>query len=200
MDVTERITLLIGHCREALYPETLLNALETYLAGEGSLAQVQQEWQALPLNDPAFPPSFSILSKTDADTLDELYQRCLDICITTNHLETIFESLNDDAPIEPLFRYLQKQQGKLPEILNYLIECYDWMNSNKPTPLGRLLLCYLPEQFPAMLPLMKQHNWDSEYEEFLELLATAQPLYNDVAWQTVQQVRRATLGIAWRRC
>ena len=193
MDVTERINLVIGHCREAQYPEALIQTLSTYLSGEGSLAQVQQEWQALPLQDPAFPPSFSTLSRTQGDDLDELDQRQLGICIATGHLEMILESLTDEAPINPLFRYLQKQQAQ-QQILEYLIESYDWMSNNKPTPLGRLLLCYLPQQLPAMLPLMKQHSWDSEYVEFLDLLASAQPPYADVAWQTIQQVSPGDLG------
>ncbi len=171
MDVTERIALLVGHCREALYPETLINALAAYLSGRGTLAQVQQEWQAMPLNNPAFPPSFGVLSQTTDDELDELSQRCLDICIATGNLETLLEDLSEETPIKPLFRYLQKQPAQQQAVLEYLIGCYDWMRGPIPTPEGRLLLCYLPEQFPAMLPLMQQNKWDREYSEFLELLA-----------------------------
>ncbi len=194
MDVTERINLLIGHCREAQYPEALLTALSAYLSGEGSLAQVQQEWRALPLQNRALPPSFSVLSGDHVDSLDELDRRRLDICIATNHLEEILESLGDDAPIETLFHHLQKQPGQQQKILEYLIGCYDWMRDDKPTPMGRLLLCYLPQQFLAMLPLMQQKRWDSEYEEFLELLVSAQPPYADLAWQTIQQVPQGNLG------
>ncbi len=194
MDVTERINLLLGHCREAAYPEPLIHEIELYLSGQGTLAQVQQEWQAIAPQNPAFPPSFSTLSGEQADGLDELDQRRLDICLATNHLEDILESLSKEAPIKPLFRYLQKQPEQQQQILDYLIACYDWMSGGKPTGLGRLLLCYLPEYFPAMLPLMKQHRWDSEYSEFLELLASAQPPYADLAWQTVQHVSPGDLG------
>jgi hypothetical protein len=194
MDVTERINLLLGHCREAQYPEPLTTAIQSYLSGEGTLAQVQQEWQTHPLQDPAFPPGFGTLSKTESDELHELDERCLDLCIATGNLDIILDDLSNDAPIEPLYHYLQKQQGQQQQILDYLIGCYDWMSSDKPTPLGRLLLCYLPEHFPAMLPLMQQHNWNNEYDEFLELLAWAQPPFADLAWQTVQQVPQGYLG------
>ncbi len=195
MNATERITLLMEECRKAQYPDTLINALAAYLAGEESLTRVQEEWAALPLKDPSFPESFGILSKTDTDELDKLDRRCLDICIATNHLETILENLPTEPLIKPLFHYLQKQHKELPpEVLDFLIGCYDWMSNDKPTPEGLLLLCYLPEHFPAMLPLMKQHNWNNEYDEFLHLLAWAQPPFADLAWQTVQQVPQGFLG------
>ena len=124
MDATERINMLIGHCREAQYPEALLNALSAYLSGDGSLEQVQQEWQAHPLQDPAFPPSFAYLAPTDAEALDELSQRCLDFCIATNHLETILEGLNAETPMKPLFGYLQKQPAQQQKIIEYLIVLY----------------------------------------------------------------------------
>ena len=194
MNVTERINLIVGHCREAGYPEVLMDAIEVYLSGQGTLAQVQQEWQAIVPQNPAFPPGFSILSNGPADRLDELDQRRLDVCIATGHLEMILENLSQEAPIEALFHYLQKQPEQQQQILDYLIACYDWMSNSNPTGPGLLLLCYLPEQFPAMLPLMKQHRWDSEYSEFLELLASAQPPFTDVAWQTVQHVSPGDLG------
>ena len=43
MDMTERLNILTGHCREAGYPETLINAIASYLSGQGTLAQVQQD-------------------------------------------------------------------------------------------------------------------------------------------------------------
>ncbi len=194
MHVTERINLLLGHCREAHYPEALINTLEAYLSGQGSLAEVQQAWQAAHPQGADLPPSFSTLSGDHTNGLDELDARRLNICIATDHLDTMLENLTDDAPIEALARYLQKLAGQQQHILEYLIDCYEWMDDDKPTPLGRLLLCYLPEHFAALLPLMKQKQWNSEYEEFLELLMSAQPPYVDLAWQTVQQASQGDLG------
>jgi hypothetical protein len=194
MDVTERINLLTTHCREAQYPEEFTNSLAAYLSGQAPLARVQQEWQACQPVIVDFASSFSCLCSEHGNGLDELDVRRLDLCIATNHLEMILHDLSNDVPIEAVYHYLQKQQGQLPAILDYLIDCYDWMRGDEPSPLGRLLLCYLPEHFSAMLPLMQQHNWDSEYSEFLELLAKAKPLYNDLAWQTVQQVKPGDLG------
>ena len=136
----------------------------------------------------------SALSSEQATGLDEFDERRLDIFLATDHLEDILESLSDEAPIEALDQYFLKHQEQQQPILEYLIACYDWMRNEQPTPLGRLLLCYLPQQFPAMLPLMQQNNWDSEYAEFLELLASAQLPYADLAWQTVQQVSQGDLG------
>ncbi|HEU5199893.1 MAG TPA: DUF4132 domain-containing protein, partial [Ktedonobacterales bacterium] len=134
------------------------------------------------------------LSNSTPQSLHEIDQRSLDICIATNNLEMILESLPEEAPIEALYHYLRTHQTQQQPVLEYLIACYDWMRNEKPAPLGRLLLCYLPEQFPAMLPLMQQNNWDSEYQEFLELLISAQPPFVDLAWQTVQQVSQGDLG------
>ena len=194
MDMTERLNILTGHCREAGYPETLITAISAYITGDGSLASIEQEWRVYPLQAPPLPPSFVTFSNSTPESLHEIDQRCLDICIATNNLEMILESLPEEAPIEPLYHYFCTHEEQQQPILEYLIGCYDWMRDEKPTPPGRLLLCYLPEKFPAMLPLMQQNSWDSEYQEFLELLASAQPPLLDLAWQTVQQVSQGDLG------
>jgi hypothetical protein len=194
MDMTERINLVIGHCREAEYPEPLIEVFSSYLATGESLAQVQQTWLAAQPLKNDLPPSFSTLFSNQETIFDELDQRRLDICLATNNLEMLLENLSDESPIEPLFHYLQ-QHGQQQAVLEYLMACYDWMSNDKPTSLGRLLLYYLPDHFPAMLPLMKQNNWDNEYEEFLNLLADVQPSpFGDLAWQTVQQIPQGYLG------
>ena len=193
MDMTERLNILTGHCREAGYPETFVTAISSYLTGDGSLTTLQQEWQTTQPKGAELPSSFSALTNSTPQSLHEIDQRCLDICLATNNLEMILESLPEEAPIEALYAYFRKHQEQ-QTVLEYLIGCYDWMHDEKPTPLGRLLLCYLPEHFPAMPPLMQQNSWDSEYEEFLQLLLSAQPPFVDLAWQTVQQVAQGDLG------
>lgn len=133
------------------------------------------------------------MTNSTPQSLHEIDQCCLDICLATNNLEMILESLPEEAPIEALYAHFCKHQEQ-QTVLEYLIGCYDWMSNEKPTPLGRLLLCYLPEYFSAMPPLMQQNSWDSEYKEFLELLLSAQPPFVDLAWQTVQQVAQGDLG------
>jgi hypothetical protein len=194
MDMTERLNILTGHCREARYPETLITAISAYITGDGSLASVEQEWQAHPLQTPPFPPSFITFSNSTPECLHEIDQRCLDICIATNNLEMLLDSLTKAAPIEAIYQYFCTHPEHQQPILEYLIACYDWMQDEKPTCYGCLLLCYLPEQLPAMLPLMQQNSWDSEYQEFLELLVSAQPPLLDLAWQTVQQVPQNHVG------
>lgn len=193
MDMTERLTSLTGHCREAGYPEPLITAISSYLAGHGSLAAIQQEWQATQPKDATLPPSFCTLTSSTPERLHEIDERCLDICLATNNLEMILESLPEEAPIEAFYAYFGAHQEQ-QTVLEYLVGCYDWMRDEKPTPLGRLLLCYLPDHFPSMPPLMQQNSWDSEYEEFLEMLLSAQPPLTDLAWQTVQQVSSGDLG------
>src|SRR5579885_2517954 len=175
MDMTERLNILTGHCREAGYPETLITAISAYITGDGPLASIEQEWQAHPLQTPPFPPGFITFSNSTPESLHEIDQRCLDVCIATNHLEMLLDSLTEATPIEAIYQYFCTHQEQQQPILEYLIACYDWMQDEKPTCYGRLLLCYLPEKLPAMLPLMQQNSWDSEYQEFLELLVSAQP-------------------------
>lgn len=56
MDMTERLNILTGHCREAGYPETLVTAISSYLTGDGSLNALQQEWQTTQPKGAERPP------------------------------------------------------------------------------------------------------------------------------------------------
>jgi hypothetical protein len=191
-ELREKIAL---HCRQANYPEPLTDAIHRYLAGTGALAEVEQLWQAFTTQQhQVFVPSLCSLSLSEAGQLHEFDRRRLDITIVTSNTDSLIEGLTQQAPFDDLYRYLQEKPAAQQKVLDYLMPSYNLMEDAQPTPMGHLLLRFLPEHFPAMLPMMKQHNWDYEYEEFLQLLVWVQPPHLDLAWQTAQQAPQGHMG------
>ncbi|HEY7122779.1 MAG TPA: DUF4132 domain-containing protein [Ktedonobacterales bacterium] len=195
LDASELLEKLASHCRQANYPAPLVDAIHSYLAGAGSLAEVEQQWQTF--NSPQqqiVVPSLCSLSLSEGGQLHEFDRRRLDITLATGNSESMLDGLTLQAPFDDLYRYLSEQAAAQQQALNYLLASYDWMRDEQPTPLGHLLLRFLPEHFQAMLPLMPQLSWDAEYAEFLSLLLWAQPPFVDLVWQTLQQVPQGNLG------
>lgn len=193
LDAAELLEKIASHCREAKYPEPLVDTIQRYLAGDGSLEDVEQHWQANS-QQLEWVPSLSSLSLSEGGQLHEFDRRRLDITLATDHIEELMDGLTQQAPFDDLYRYLQDKPAAQQKVLDYLLPSYDLMDDEQPTPLGHLLLRFLPEHFPAMLPMMQRHNWDYEYAEFVRLLAWAQPPMLDLAWQAAQQAPQGHIG------
>lgn len=193
LDAAELLEKIASHCREAQYPEPLVDAIQRYLTGDGSLEGVEQHWQANS-QQLEWVPSLSSLSLSEGGPLHEFDRRRLDMSFATGNCDSVMDGLTQHAPFDDLYRYLLERPTARQQTLNYVLGSYDWMDDEQPTPLGLLLLRFLPEHFPAMLPLMSQLGWGSEYAEFLSLLLWAQPPLIDLAEQAAQQAPQGNMG------
>ncbi len=197
MEVTERIEAIAKVCRDHYnpFPETLINAMCQYLAGQGSLAQIQQEWKAAG-NITAYPyyrGRFIMLSDTSSERLDELDLRLLDICIVVAIVGEFFSKIAEGGPVTQARDYLLAQGMGEADIIKAFIDCYGFLHQDQdkemvPTALGRLLLTYIPGQFEEILKNLPQGTWNSASQPFFTLLFISHPEnYLDMAWQVANQ-------------
>jgi len=105
MEDTERIATIEGHCRAARYPEALITAVASYLSGQGTLAEVQEAWQANTNNKNLYP-LFVTFPHQDSPSLGILDQRLIDIFLTLDQMSALLQRLWWVGPFEQVRAYL----------------------------------------------------------------------------------------------
>ena len=191
IQATERIDTIAKRCREHYnpFPETLINAMCQYLAGQGPLPQVQQEWKAA-RNITAYYYSnrFIILSDASSECLDELDLRILDICVAVSLVVPFLQIIAEQGPIEQAYTYLLSQGVDKRRILKELIEAGNYIsNSEQVIALGRYLLSLLAEHSGDILNILAQGPWVHNSLPFIQLLLAARPAgYLDLAEQVAK--------------
>ncbi len=199
MQATERIEAIAAGCRAIRppLPESLISAMCQYLAGQGTLAQVQKEWKAggYATAYPYYRGRFIVLSETSAERLDQLDLRLLDICLATNILHDFFSVTAVNGPVFQARDYALAQGTEEASIIAALMECHNFLQKDEqehtsPTALGRLLLTYIPGHFDEILKHLNPTNWSHNGSPLFSLLMLARPEnYLDLGWQVAQHVQ-----------
>jgi hypothetical protein len=199
MQAAERIEAIAAKIREHYnpFPEPLINAICQYLAGQGTLAQVQKEWKAAgnATNYPYYRSRFIVLSEASAERLDELDLRLLDICLATNILHDFFSVIAVNGPVVQARDYALAQGTSEASIIEAMMECYSFVQQNNqgqmvPTALGQLLLTYIPGQFDEILKHLNPTTWSHNSSPLFTMLMVARPeQYLDLGLQVAQHVQ-----------
>jgi hypothetical protein len=197
MQATARIEAIAQQCLQTTYsyPEPLVTAICQYVSGNGTLAPVHQEWQRAMNSSPGpsngvryFPDRFVVVSDPDAEHLDEIDLRVLDICKATNTLNYFFTKIAAAGPVQEACNYLLAQGMTTQEIISILGNCHHFENgSGTLNALGRLLISYIQDQFAEILQYLATTNNTSFRKYAFRILCKEQPTgYIDLAWQLVQ--------------
>jgi hypothetical protein len=197
MQATERIEAIRNQCHAHYqpFPETLIDAICHYVEGQGSLAQIQQEWKAAGniTTYPYYRGRFIVLGSTANEHLDELDLRILDICIATGTVGDFLSRIAESGPVTQARDHLLAQGMAEADVIKALIDCHNFVHQNKqekmvPTALGRLLLTYILDQFDEMLKYLPQGTHSDAHRTLFALLFSARPVhYLDMAWQVAQK-------------
>src|ERR1051326_6535141 len=192
MEAAERIEAFAKVCRayDHPFPETLINAMCQYLAGQGSLSRIQDEWKAAP-NTTASPydrGSFIILSESFSERLDDLDVRFLDICLAVGIVGDFLSKIATAGTVEQAYSYLRILGIDQRRLLKRLLEVSSFVDDRgQITALGRLLLSLMPDHSGEILSILAQGPWVLRSSPFIKLLLAAQPAgYLDLAEQVAQ--------------
>lgn len=188
MQATERIESIAQHCRALRYPfpESFITAICHYLAGNGSLLVIQQEWQTtIPRIPYSYALQFITFANSNPEYLDEIDLRLLDICAATGTMNAFFSKIAVAGPVEQARDHLRATNLNESTIIEALMGCPEFYdNAGNPTVLGRLILAYIPEQFSEMLTILNKRPFR---QPLFRLLLIAQPEdYLDMAWQVAK--------------
>lgn len=209
MTETERIEGLVQKCRDAYFPESLIEMMTDFLAGRGTLAQLPEEWQQAQETERQCNPSpFSAFLNAGlifsdfisrphpaGEGLDALDRRLLDLCLATRQVRFFFQALWREKRIDEACEHLLSQGVEERQLLIWLLEAKQLSvdgYSGTITPLGYRMLAYIPhhaDELPALVEGQLGHGyWLAP--RFISLLLAAQPPFVDLAWQVVQQAQQ----------
>lgn len=192
----ERIEAIVQKCRRPHYyypyPESLITAICQYVAGEGALAQIQQEWKQAGYIVQFSPWQFIVVSDPAAERLDELDLRVLDICIATDSIRGFLRIIAEQGPIEQAYRYLLSQGVDKQLALKELFLADNYMDqSEQITALGKLLLSLIPTYFGEIPTILAQAAGENVSPTFFKLLLAARPAgYLDLALALAQAAQK----------
>lgn len=190
IQAAERLETIARQCRTRSYafPESLITAICQYASGEGSLTTIQQEWKAANHITRFLSERFIVISDPNAEQLDEMDLRVLDICIAVGCVDGFFQHISMAGPVEQARDYLLARGTSEPDILRAILACYQFLDRDeKPNAVGRLLLTCIPEHFQEMLKNFPTRTWSSSRQGIFRLLMIVQPGdYLDLAWQVAQ--------------
>ncbi len=198
MQDAERIEAIAAGCRAIRppLPESLISAMCQYLAGNGSLPVVQQEWQRVAhtasLFSPApyyFTPLLHIV-RPNVGSLDDMDLRMLDICTVTGAVSAFFSQIAATGPVAQAYDYLLSKGMSEQDILLQVMACYYLLNADqKPNALGRLLLKHITQQYSEIRELLFEDNHSRARRFIFKALLSTRPAgYLDLAGQIAQTV------------
>lgn len=193
MEDAERIATIERYSRSVHYPEPLIAAVTGYLSGQGSLAEVQEAWQADEGRNPY--ALFSSFPRQNAASLEMLDQRLVDIYLAIDHIPALFRQIGWAGPVEQVREYLLSRGLNEERILEYALKAvtpypqyYYYHTHNNPTMLSKFLIAFLPTHFEKIYETL-QHTPRRGLLACISLLLFAQPPLLDKAEQLAQQVQ-----------
>ena len=190
MEDAERIQIIERTCRAYRYPETLVNAITEYLSGQGSLEQVQQEWQAG--SGPRHPYPVFAYGAIQGESLGQLEKRLIDIASATGQLSWLFQIIGWQGPVKKVRDYLLSQGMSEERVLEYAAlamrnTAYYHYSPPRTTALASLLTTYLPAHYDKMEPFF-QANPGSKLA-FIYLLLHVQPPDFDLVERLIESLQ-----------
>ncbi len=193
LSATERIEAIAERCRayQSWLPVSAASATCRYLAGEEVLDQVRQEWKQVNSTMLFYAAEQMMVLSDNSEQLDELDLRVLTVCMAINTPGVFFQQIGRQPRILQARDYLLEQGVSEEAIaLSLLHTRYDYLlNQTTPTPLGALLLSYLPKHFPAVLGALGPNTPRTDFIPYYLvalLLADSTSERIEMAWQVAQ--------------
>jgi hypothetical protein len=199
MQPPDQIDVFLSFYHEHRYPDAFITTLDSYLRGQADLADVQQQWELLPLrkHDTHNIDVANYLSTTTGDRLSDVDLRLfalsmLKLSYFINHRD-FMRAIAAHGPVAHLCDYLRQQGKSDRDVLKFLMD-YIWLfldEQHSPTALGRVFLTYVPE-YADIIPEIAGTSYYAD--KVVGVLVAADPPYIDLAWQvtqTAEQTRRA---------
>ncbi len=203
MTEAERIELFRSYSQFCHYPPALTDAICDYLAGQGSLEQVEQHWQfglySIFMSRPSLLGAWKFgAHPSAAQGLDALDCRLLDICKATEQVWNCLQDVHNPATLQQALEYLLTQGMAPPVLLQGATRILHaaFNPFGKLTPLGEALLTLLPAHQDALFDaslhapaLWPEHRGQAPW--LVRLLLAAEP----PALDTAQQVTEALAAV-----
>lgn len=189
MNHATRITQIAQRCQAYPYPEQLTKAITAYLAGQGSLSEVEQEWHRARSSQYLHPPAFLGVSLFSSGPLDDLDVRILDLCLISDYLSAFLIEARHRMVLPQVVDHLARQGLDEQAIVRLVAPSISSATDlGGVTLLGQLLLTALPEQLDTLLAAIRWHT--TGRLDLMKLLLAAQPPRVELAWQVVQRMEQ----------
>jgi len=184
MSPADRIATIAEELRRARYPDTLMDAIVRYLAGQAPLTAVQREWQASRSANHYFTiwPLNGLLEAT-AEHLAEIDRRLLDLGLSLGGAEHFIGAVMREGPVAEICDYLLRQGLSETTLLAALLgHGYNLVAADRwPMAGGRYLLRYVPERLADLIQAIYQQPRGAY--RLVQLLLIIDPPALDEAWQ-----------------
>lgn len=121
---TQALNQVALQCRSYGYPAALTEAIIEYLAGDGSLLRVKDEWQTCCTAQSRVLPfwGYTLLQGAQGERLSRLEQRALDIALVTDSVQSCLYCMAMRGPIAQACAYLVAHDAPEAEVLDGVIQ------------------------------------------------------------------------------